>query len=228
MATVSCLLILVRICGGHGLRACPEDRGKGNIAKNPCFAGCFMMVLFSFKLELDRRMAVQLILSFIANDRPGLVDQLSAAVTETGGNWLESRMAHMAEKFAGIARIEYGDRHQAHALKARLAALEAEGIRVSIDEARQERERESAALVINLVGPDHPGIVHDVTHCLATRRVSIETMDTHVIEAPMGGGVLFHAHMEVRCPLGLDENLLRDELEQIAGALMVDLSIQKT
>jgi glycine cleavage system regulatory protein len=172
-------------------------------------------------------MAVQLILSFIANDRPGLVDLLSAAVTETGGNWLESRMAHMAEKFAGIARVEYGDRQKALALKARLAALEAEGIRVSIDEARQQHDRESSVLVINLVGPDHPGIVRDVTHCLAARRVSIESMDTHVIEAPMGGGVLFHAHIEVLCPLGLDENLLRDELERIAGALMVDLSIQK-
>jgi hypothetical protein len=41
-----------------------------------------------------------------AEDRPGLVEKLSEAVTEEGGNWLESRMAHLAEMFAGIVRVE--------------------------------------------------------------------------------------------------------------------------
>lgn len=168
-----------------------------------------------------------LILSFIADDRPGLVDRLSDAVTQSGGNWLESRLAHMAEKFAGIVRVELADDSKAQALKARLEALEAEGIRVSIAEAHKEAERSGIAVVIDLVGLDHPGIVREITHCLAVRRVSIETMDTYTDEAPMGGGILFHARMEVRYPAGLDEEQLRRELEGIAQALMVDLTMRE-
>ena len=50
-----------------------------------------------------------LVLSFIADDREGLVERISEVVTEAGGNWLESRMAHLAEKFAGIARVDAPD-----------------------------------------------------------------------------------------------------------------------
>jgi glycine cleavage system regulatory protein len=171
-------------------------------------------------------MTKQLILSFIADDRPGLVDTLSEAITESGGNWLESRLAHMAEKFAGIVRVEFAGDGKAKMLRLRLAALEAHGIHVSIAEAHRQAERAGTALVVELVGLDHPGIVREVTHCLAARGASIETMETHTDEAPMGGGVLFHARMEVRCPAGLEEAELRLELEQIAHALMVDLMVE--
>ncbi|MDC0985911.1 hypothetical protein OAS67_01280 [Alphaproteobacteria bacterium] len=46
-----------------------------------------------------------LVLTFIAKDRPGLVERLSRTVAEQGGNWLESRMAQLADSFAGIARV---------------------------------------------------------------------------------------------------------------------------
>ena len=173
-------------------------------------------------------MATQLILSFIADDRPGLVDSLSQAVTQMDGNWLESRMAHMAEKFAGVARVELPSADKAQALKARLMALESDGFRIFVEEARQEAERLGALLVFDLVGPDHPGIVQDVTHCLAANRASVEMMDTYVEDAPMGGGKLFHAHLEVRVPQDMPEEKLSGELEQLASALVVDLDIRKT
>ena len=50
-------------------------------------------------------MANFLVLTVIADDKPGIVEQLSATIARNGGNWLESRMAHMAGKFAGILRV---------------------------------------------------------------------------------------------------------------------------
>ena len=47
-------------------------------------------------------MQTSFIITFIGDDRPGLVEQLSAAIEQSGGNWLESRMSHLAGKFAGI------------------------------------------------------------------------------------------------------------------------------
>jgi glycine cleavage system regulatory protein len=172
-------------------------------------------------------MAMQLILSFIADDRAGLVDTLSEIVAKSGGNWLESRMAHLAEKFAGIVRVELPGEQQAEILRSAMAALETSGIRVVIAEARQDAGALDPILVIELVGPDHPGIVHDVTHCLSVNRASIEAMDTTIDDAPMGGGKLFHAHIEVRVPEELNEETLRDELEKLAAALVVDIDLHK-
>lgn len=172
-------------------------------------------------------MATQLILTFIADDRPGLVDLLSQAVTESGGNWLESRTAQMAGKFAGIIHVELPDARRAEALRARLATLSALGLQIMIEDAPSASAAAGPGLVIDLVGPDHPGIVRDIAHCLALHRANIETMETRTSDAPMGGGMLFHARITVSGPANLDEGGLRDELEKLAGALMVDLSVRE-
>ncbi len=167
-----------------------------------------------------------LVLTFIANDRPGLVEKLSEAVVEEGGNWLESRMAHLAEKFAGIARIEIpGDK--VSSLGSALTALEAEGIRVTVEEAKVGAPPGGAVFGLDLVGPDHPGIVRDISHCLAEHGVSVEEMETDIRRAPMGGGTLFYAHAQVRVPPGLSADELRQALEALAGTLMVDITLRE-
>jgi glycine cleavage system regulatory protein len=167
-----------------------------------------------------------LVLTFIAEDRPGLVEKLSEAVTEQGGNWLESRMAHLAEKFAGIARIEIpGDK--VLSFKNALLALEAEGFHLTVEEATVGAPPGGTVLTLDLVGPDHPGIVRDISRCLAERGVSIEEMETDIREAPMSGGTLFCAQARVRGPASLDEKDLRQALEGLTAALMVDITLHE-
>lgn len=165
-----------------------------------------------------------LVLTFIADDRPGLVEKLSQTVTEHGGNWLESRMAHLAEKFAGIARIEIpGGRISS--LKDALIALEADGFRLAVEDAAAGTPPEGTVLDLDLVGPDQPGIVRDISHCLAERGASVEEMETDIREAPMGGGNLFYAKARVRVPRRLSEDDLRHALEDLAASLMVDITL---
>jgi len=167
-----------------------------------------------------------LVLTFIAEDRPGLVEKLSEAVTREGGNWLESRMAHLAETFAGIARVEIpGDR--VSSFKDALSALEAEGFRLTVEETTLGAPPEGTLLTLDLVGPDHPGIVRDISRCLAERGVSVEEMQTDVREAPMGGGTLFYAQARVRGPANLNEQDLRQALEGLSAALMVDITLRE-
>lgn len=167
-----------------------------------------------------------LILSFVADDRRGLVEKLSEAVSEADGNWLESRMAHLAEKFAGIARVEVAD-DKVQQLKMSLKALEADGIHLIVEEAMAAGPQAGVALTLDLVGSDHPGIVKDIAHCLAEHGVSIEEMETDIRAAPMGGGILFHAQLKVRGPVDLDEDDLRGELERLSAALMIDIVLSE-
>ena len=50
-------------------------------------------------------MQIHMLISFIADDRPGLVKSLSEVVNAHQGNWLESRMAKLSGKFAGVVRV---------------------------------------------------------------------------------------------------------------------------
>jgi glycine cleavage system regulatory protein len=171
-------------------------------------------------------MGKTLVLTFIAEDRPGLVEKLSEAVIEEGGNWLESRMAHLAEKFAGIAKVEI-PAGKVLSFKKALMALEAEGFRVTVEEAKVGAPPGGTMLTLDLMGPDHPGIVHDISHCLAERGVSVEEMETDIRQAPMGGGTLFYAQARVRSPTSLNEQELRDALEGLTAALMVDITLRE-
>lgn len=183
-------------------------------------------------------MAKTLVLTFIARDRPGLVERLSETVASEGGNWLESRMAHLAEKFAGIARVEIPAGRVA-ALKKALQALDEEGFHLTVEEAGDTAEKpgtvtakepaqpEGALYTVDLVGPDQPGILRDITHCLAERGVSVEDMETDIREAPMSGGQMFYAEAQVRVPAGVSGEELRDALEALAGSLMVDISLRR-
>jgi len=169
-------------------------------------------------------MTKRLVLSFIATDQPGLVEKITETVAECGGNWLESRMAHLAEKFAGVARVSVPDGKRA-ALEDALAALNEEGFHLMVEEAGKAVPAAGQVRVLEFVGPDHPGILHEISHCLAERGISVENMKTELEPAPMGGGRLFHARGRVSLPEGTDEGALGDALEDLAGALMVDISL---
>jgi glycine cleavage system regulatory protein len=171
-------------------------------------------------------MAKTLVLTFIADDRPGLVDRLSETVSAAGGNWLESRMSHLAEKFAGIAMVEIPAEKIA-GLKKALGVLEDEGFHLTVEETTAEAAEAGPIYNLDLVGPDQPGILHEITHCLAERGVSVEDLDTETRDAPMSGGVMFYAKAHIRLPKALDAGELQSALEALAGSLMVDITLRK-
>lgn len=165
-----------------------------------------------------------LVISFIANDRPGLVDRLSEVVSAHQGNWLESRMAHLAEKFAGVATVQVADGN-ADALRAALEGLSGSDFHLLVEGAQPVSAPAGPLLELDLVGPDQPGILHEISHCLAEAGVSVEEMETRVEDAPFAGGALFHATARLRLPDALDQDALAAALENLANALMVDLTL---
>ena len=169
-------------------------------------------------------MAETLIVTFIAHDRPGIVEQLSQVVTSHDGNWLESRMANLADMFAGVARVSVPPQRSG-ALTDALQSLQAEGFQLTVRPAGVPPSASGPLMTFEVVGPDHPGIVHDLSRTIAGLGASVEEMETRIEGAPVGGGVLFHARTRVRLPAGLSEEDFRDALEQRADALIVDIVI---
>jgi glycine cleavage system regulatory protein len=166
-----------------------------------------------------------LILTILGPDRPGLVEALAGPIAAHGGNWLESRMAHLAGKFAGILRLEVAE-PQAAALTAALLALEAQGLKVVVERADAPPVEPSLRfMVVELEGLDRPGLVKEIAQVLAERGVNIEELQTDRTTAPMSGEALFRSRAWIHVPPRVDAAELRGRLERLAGDLMVQVTL---
>lgn len=170
-----------------------------------------------------------LIITLLGADRPGLVGTVSDVVQKHGGNWLESRMAHLAGQFAGIVQVDVTDDH-VEQLVTELQALSNQGLNVVVEtDTVGSKSAESDQLVaLNVVGADRPGIVRQVTQVLSKRAVNVEEFHTECVDAPMSGERLFKAVAQLGLPEGVTMEQVQDDLEQIALDLMVDITLAKT
>lgn len=165
-----------------------------------------------------------LILTVLGDDEPGLVSAISAPISAHGGSWGRSQMAHLEGKFAGLVMVQVPGA-SADALVADLTALREQGLQVSVERAADRPERPSQRLELELLGSDHPGIVAEISACLADSDVSIEDLSTDWREAPMAGGLLFEARAVLEAPSSVDTDALQARLEKLADALMVDIRL---
>ncbi len=165
-----------------------------------------------------------LVLTLIGPDRPGLVEAVAEPIAAHGGNWLESRMAHLAGQFAGILRVEVPD-EKAGALTDALQRLDTRGLHVTVQRGPRAAATPRRVLVVDLVGLDRPGIVREVSHVLAERGVNIEELITDRTPAPMSAELLFRSRARVNVPDGLDASELRARLEKLAQDLMVQVTL---
>lgn len=165
-----------------------------------------------------------LILSIIADDRPGIVEQIADAVSAHQGNWLESSLANLAGKFAGIVRIEVPDA-QYEGLCKSLNALTSKGVKISIDATDARVSAHKARVQITVTGSDRPGIVREITALLARQQVNVQALQTQCESAAMSGDQLFIASLKVVLPEGMDEHDLAETLESISTDLVVDTEV---
>jgi len=170
-------------------------------------------------------MNVTFVMTIIGSDRPGLVGRLSAVIVDHGGNWLESRMAHLGGQFAGILRVQVPAVVEQKFLAA-LQSLESQGLSVRVQKGQAVATPNRQLATIEVVGHDRPGIVRQISQVLAQQQVNIEELTTTCESAPMSGEELFHATAQVQLPAAGDLRPLQQALEQIASDLMVDIQIR--
>ncbi len=170
-------------------------------------------------------MLFTLVMTVIGPDRPGLVELLAASVAEHGGNWLESRMCRLGGQFAGIVRVEIAA-EKTEPLTAALRTLESRGLRIVTQAETASPAKSTGTLaVLQLVGQDRPGILHQISRILSAHLVNVEELSSERVSAPMDGTMLFQAKASVLLPPSVSLPALRADLERIAADLMVDLEL---
>ena len=166
------------------------------------------------------------IVTFIGDDRPGLVESLSRVIESNRGNWLESRLSQLGGKFAGLVLVKLPDENGA-ALQADLKALSSTGLSVRVTPAMPlPSSRRGRDITLRVIGPDRLGIVREISRALAQREVNVVEMDSEVSSAPMSAELIFRARIDAEIPDHVDLDDLEDSLEEIAETMTLEIELE--
>ena len=192
------------------------------------FATRAPMIRRSISLTDERRAPdTSLIVTAIGKDRPGIVSLLSERAQGFGANWAGSRMTNIAGQFAGMVHFQVASEN-ASALITALRSLESEGLRIVI--ARSDAPVVPAGqrvVGLELVAPDRPGIVRDLSKNLAERGVSIEDLQTDIVGTAAPEKHLFKVKALLVVPDALSNDSLRQTLQALASEMMVDIALDE-
>jgi glycine cleavage system regulatory protein len=171
-------------------------------------------------------MPESLIVSFIGDDRPGVVRVIADVVARHGGSWQESRMSGLGGYFSGTARIVISS-DSLEALDQSLQSLE--GLTCIIRQLRETSPDETTQkMKLDIVGPDRPGILQDVTSELVGHGINVIEMETEVRPASMSGELNFIADALVEVPNEVDIESLDKQLGTIARNLGLDILFEES
>lgn len=165
-----------------------------------------------------------LIFTFITDDRSGIVEELANIVNAHQGNWLDSQLAQLAGKFAGIVKIEI-DLDKATALENALQTLSTTGYQLASVEDLAADNTASNHRKLSIIGPDRKGIVFQVSGALRQHQINVVELETKITSAAMSGDPMFE--MEAKVHLADTSKLvsLKDCLEEISHNLGIDIEI---
>ena len=166
------------------------------------------------------------IIATLAEDRPGLVSELSAIVHRLGLNIEDSRMTVLGGEFAVLMSVA-GEEAAISELESQLGTQAEKGGFVYLFRHTADRSEHHVQLFTATVeAMDHPGIVSGVTRFFSERGVNIRDLATETERAAHTGAPVFNLTMEVEVPSDQTIGELREaflafcEKESLDGELI--------
>lgn len=172
-------------------------------------------------------MSKNIVLTLTGKDKIGLVDHVTSLVVKRSGNVESSRMAHLGGEFAMLMLVTVSDAEFSN-LDKDFQALRGEGYQVALVQTEGDTKKYAGWLPyeIEVTGADHEGIIHEISHHLASQGINIESMDTSSTPAPMSGTPLFMMKGVVLVPPKLNFNAWSDALEEVGDKLNVSVKVE--
>ena len=168
-----------------------------------------------------------LILTAIGPDQVGLVENISAFISQRGCNIEDSKMAVFCGEFAVIVLIS-GEEANLARIVSEYREIEAEThLSISV-KTPSIRKVPGSFLPYKLTAScmDHPGIVYHISGLLRSLGVNIESMETKTYSAPVSGTPLFQLEAELAVPAGTNINEIRDSLEELQREQNIDIELR--
>jgi len=168
-----------------------------------------------------------LVITALGEDRPGIVNEISRLIVDTGCNIEDSRMTVLGGDFAIILLVS-GKWNELAKLENSLPALGRKQ-NLLVNTKRTEPPRPRGNLLpyaVEAVALDHPGIVHQLANFFARREINIRDMATASYAAAHTGTPMFSVQMTVDVPAGTHIGALREEFMDLCDELNLAASIE--
>jgi len=166
---------------------------------------------------------LNLAVTAIGRDRPGIVAGITGALLEAGGNVDDSQMSILHGHFAVMLIVSVPDDTVSDELSLRLDEVGREfglgGITVSPVAALERGAGPSHVLTV--YGADRPGIVHEVAELLAARQVNITDLRTR--RTGEGEASLYTMMMEL--VIEGDAPDLESDLQSLSSEKQVEVNL---
>jgi len=171
-------------------------------------------------------MTTQLVITALGEDRPGIVGELSEALTSRKLNIEDSRMSVLGGEFA-ILMLVAGAQEAITDFTNDVATLEATLKMKLLVKTTASRKSTSvlAPCSVEVVAIDHPGIVQDITRFFSRRNINIVEMDTSCYPAAHTGATMFALRMTIGVPADQPIANLRDDFANLCDDLNLDASL---
>lgn len=169
---------------------------------------------------------MQLILSVLSDDKPGVVREIANAAASHGARWLDSQLGRLGGKFAGVIAIEVSD-DRSEVLVQALGRLQERGIRVLAEPLVLASSAPLAQLAFEASAADRNGLVLELSQAIADRGMNVLQLHTQCTSMPYSGDPLFSAKGIVELPAGMAVDGACEVLEQVAAELGMDFSIEQ-
>lgn len=162
-----------------------------------------------------------LVISFVGQDKPGLVDKLSNLVKSHQGNWQNSSLHHLAGTFAGVIEVTATPENIAALNNALMAFADLKVITEITTPAIETPT--SASLTLELTANDRSGIVQDIASVIHKQGGNLMKLVSKQGAAPHTGQMMFNAKAQITVAESHIDELV-EALEGIENDLMVDIS----
>lgn len=168
-----------------------------------------------------------LVLSALGEDKPGLINELSRCVLNSGCSILDSRMAVLGGDFALLLQVG-GNWNNLAKLETQLPGLQ-ERLGLTISSRRtsvREMRHDLLPYGVDVVAMDQPGIVHHLAKFFSQRQINIQEMLTSSYAAAHSGTPMFSVHLTVEVPASIQIAALREEFMDFCDQLNLDAVIE--
>ncbi|MEA2093122.1 MAG: glycine cleavage system protein R [Pseudomonadota bacterium] len=169
----------------------------------------------------------QLVLSALGGDKPGLIDELSRCILNSGCNIVDSRMTVLGGDFAILLLVD-GNWNNIAKLENQITQIE-ERLDLTITARRTTPKGIGKDLLpygVDVVALDHPGIVHNLAGFFSKRQINIQEMTTSSYSAAHTGTPMFSVHLMIDIPATLQISVLREEFMDFCDQLNLDAVIE--
>lgn len=172
-------------------------------------------------------MSHQLVIAAIADDRAGLVDQISGWILDCGGNIVDSRMMAIGGQFATLLLVS-GDSDSLAKLETEQSQAQ-DRIGMSLHIKRTEPKEHAKHLLpysVKVESLDHPGIVHGLANFFSKRQINIHDLSTSTYSAAHSGAPMFSVQMTIDLPTDASSQTVRQEFLAYCDQLNLDAAME--